>query len=210
MENVIVSIFSVESEAFQAFTELRQKPKGDGYNAVEAVLFKNRDGITIMEDCFAMRPLDAGETKGLVIGSLVGVLGGPLGVLLGASYGALVGGSVDRAKAGDQLTAMEVLAGKIYEGETAIVALVKEDEEPAFDAVFSKYDATIIRYDAADIMAEVDRAYEIQAEMNSQALAQLRADRKDEREKRREARRADLKAKFEEYEAATNRAMGFE
>lgn len=209
MENVVVSIFPVESEAFQAFTELRQVPKGEGYDAIEAVLFKNSDGIVIMQDCFALRPLDAGETKGLVIGSLVGVLGGPLGVLLGASYGAIVGGSVDRAKAADKLTAMEVLAGKIYEGETAIVALVKE-EEPAFDAAFAKFQTTIIRYDAADIMEEVDHAYEVQAEMNKEALEQLRSERKADREERREARRADLKAKFEEYEAATNRSMGFE
>lgn len=209
MENIVVSIFPVESEAFQAFTELRQVPKGEGYNAVEAVLLKNSDGITVMQDCFGSKPLDAGETKGLVIGSLVGILGGPLGVLLGASYGAIVGGSVDVAKATDKLTAMEVLAGKVYEGEIAIIALVKE-EEPAFDAAFSKFQTTIIRYDAADIMEEVDRAYEVQAEMNNQALTQLRADRKAEREERRAARRADLKAKFEEYEAATNRSMGIE
>lgn len=209
MENVVVSIFPVESEAFQAFTELRQKPYGEDYEAVEAVLFKNRDGITIVEDCYAVKPLDAGETKGLVIGSLVGVLGGPLGVLLGASYGAIVGGAADTAKAADMLTGIEVLAGKVYEGETAIVALVKE-EEPAFDAAFEKFEKTTIRYDAADIMAEVDRAYEIQADMNRQALAQLREDRKAGWEERREARRADLKAKFEEYEAATNRSMGFE
>lgn len=209
MENVVVAIFSVESEAFQAFTELRQMPRGTGYFAAEAALLKNKEGVTTMVDGFGMRPVDAGSSKGIVIGSLVGILGGPIGVLLGASYGALVGGTADAANALDKLTSVEVIAGKIYEGETAIVALVKE-EEPAFDAAFSKYQATIIRYDAADIIEDVDRAYEVQAEIGNQVREQLRIERKEEKAARREERRAALKAKFEEYEAATNRSMGFE
>ena len=209
MENVVVSIFSVESEAFQAFTELRQMPLGENYTVAEAALLKNSNGITTVEDAFGMKPVDAGQTKGIVIGSLVGILGGPLGVLLGASYGAIVGGTVDSAKALDQLSAIEILAGKIYEGETAIVALVQE-EEPAFDAAFAKYETTVLRYDAADIIDDIDRAYELQAELSNQAIEQLRADRKADRKARREERREELKAHFAEYEAATNRSMGIE
>ena len=138
-----------------------------------------------------------------------GGCGGPLGVLLGATYGAIVGGTVDTATAVDNLSAVEVLAGKIYEGETAIVALVQE-EEPAFDAAFEKYQVSTIRYDAADIIDDVNRAYDLQAEISNQALQELRADRKAEKAARREERLAELKAKFEEYEAATNRSMGFE
>ena len=209
MENVVVSIFPVESEAFQAFTELRQNPAGEGYFVAEAALLKNSDGITAVKDSFAMRSIDAGQSRGIVIGSLVGILGGPLGVLLGASYGAILGSTVDAATALDNLSAVEVLAGKIYEGETAIVALVQE-EEPAFDAAFEKFQVTTARYDAADIIDDIERAYDLQAEMSNQALEQLRADRKADRAARREERRAELKAKFEEYEAATNRSMGFE
>ena len=47
-----------------------------------------------------------------------------------------------------------VIAYKIYGDEIAIAALV-EEEEPAFDAAFVKYEATIIRYDAESIAAEV-------------------------------------------------------
>ena len=209
MENVVVSVFSVESEAFQAFTELRQAPAGEGYVVLEAALLKNKDGVTSMQDCFGARPADAAQTTGIMIGSLVGLLGGPIGVLLGASYGAVVGGTVDAATALDNLSAVEILAGKIFEGETVIVALVQE-EEPAFDAAFEKYQTTSIRYDAVDIVDDVDRAYELQAEVSNQVLQELRAERKEERAARREERRADLKAKFEEYEAATNRSMGFE
>ena len=61
-----------------------------------------------------------------------------------------------------------------------------------------------------DTLDDIDRAYEIQAEVGNQVIEQLRADRKAEKEARREDRRAALKAQFEEYEAATNRSMGFE
>lgn len=209
MENVVVSVFTVESEAFQAFTELRKMPMGEGYTVIEAGLLKNKDGITTMEDAFGMRAADAGEMKGIVIGSLAGILGGPLGVLLGASYGAIVGSTVDTAAAVDNFSAIEVLARKLYDGEVAIIALVQE-EEPAFDAAFAKFQTTTIRYDAADILDDVDRAYEIQADLSNQAVQQIRAERKADWEARREERRADLKAKFEEYEAATNRSMGIE
>lgn len=209
MENVVVSIFAVESEAFQAFNELHLAPAGEGYVVAEAALVKNADGITTMKECFGMRPMDAGQTRGIVIGSLVGILGGPLGVMLGASYGAIVGSTADTAVALDQLSAVEILAGKIYEGETAIIALVQEDE-PAFDAAFAKFNTITMRFDAADIIDDVDRAYEVQAELQNQAIEQLRADRKAEKAARREERREELKAKFAEYEAATNRSMGIE
>lgn len=184
-------------------------PMGEGYTVAEAGLLKNKDGITTMEDAFGMRAADAGQTKGIIVGSLAGILGGPLGVLLGASYGAVVGSTVDAASALDNLSAIEVLAKKLFDGEVAIIALVQE-EEPAFDAAFAKYQTTTIRYDAADILDDVDRAYEIQADISNQVVEQLRADRKADRAARREERRADLKAKFEEYEAATNRSMGIE
>ena len=74
MENVVVSIFAVESEAFQAFTELRQKPVGEGYLVAEVGLLKNKDGKVSMEDAFTMKPIDSGRTKGIIIGSLAGIL----------------------------------------------------------------------------------------------------------------------------------------
>ena len=202
MENVVVSIFAVESEAFQAFTELRQTVAGEGYVVAEAALLKNQDGVTSVQDSFSLRAADTASTNGIMIGSLVGVIGGPLGVLLGASYGALVGGSLDAATALDNLSAIEILSGKLYENETAIVALVQEDEEPAFDAAFAKYQPTMIRYDAADIVDDIDRAYEIQRDLENQAIAQLKADRKAERKAQREERHADIKAKFEDRKAA--------
>ena len=42
--NVVITIFEVESEAFQAFSELRNAPAAAGYAVPEAILIKNSGG----------------------------------------------------------------------------------------------------------------------------------------------------------------------
>ncbi|MBR2834950.1 MAG: hypothetical protein IKE43_04465 [Coriobacteriales bacterium] len=138
------------------------------------------------------------------MGSFVGILGGPVGVLLGASYGALLGGVVDSADAMDTASAIEVLADKLFENEVALVALV-EEEEPAFDAALAKFSPTIIRYDVDDVIAEVDRARELEAELSRQAKAQLRAERKVERKEHREEVKSNIKDRFANIKAKFNK-----
>lgn len=207
MENVVAAIFAVESEAYQALSELRNAPMGDGYSVAEAALLENEEGRIVMRDGF-----DSGEAvgndmaMGIMVGAIAGILGGPLGVLLGASTGALAGGAMGAADAMDDSTLVEVVASKLYEDEVAIVALVQE-EEPAFDAAFAKYETTVIRYDAAAVADEVDRSIELAAELRRQARAQLRSDRKAERQARREERSAAIKEHFDELAAKHDQLM---
>ena len=95
---------------------------------------------------------------------------------------------------------LEVTAAKLYDGEVAIVALVQEDE-PAFDAAFADYKATIIRRFAADVAEEVDLAREAADDMERQLRGQLRAERKAERAEKREERKAKIAARFEGIKA---------
>ena len=188
MRNVVLSVFAVESEAYQAFAELRQAPSGDGYIVAEAALLKNEAGRVSAIDGFAIDGKTSDDTAtGMVVGALVGILGGPFGVLLGAGIGALAGSAIDADDAVDTLSAIEVVANKLFEGEIAVVALVDENE-PAFDAAFQKYETTIVRYDAADIADEVGRAREIQGAIADQAREELRAERKEKRAARHEER----------------------
>ena len=208
MENVVASIFAVESEAFQALSELRQAPSGTDYFVAEAALVKVEDGAMKLLDGFDTGAFTSNDTaKGIVIGSLVGIIGGPLGVLLGASTGALAGSTIDAGDMLDSASMIEVIAKKLYEGEVAIVALVQE-EEPAFDAAFEKFETTTIRFDAVTVVEEVDRAREVEDEIARQAAEKLRAERKAEADARRDERRAAIKAGIDEYIDATNRTMG--
>lgn len=194
-DNVVITIFDVESEAYQAFNELCGATYGADYDAYEAGLIKLENGQVTLLDGYSFAPADADTATGMLVGGLIGVLGGPLGVLLGASIGGFAGSTSDTARAVDSAAALAVVASKIYNGETAIVALVSE-EEPAFDAVFAKYGTTIIRYDAADIFDDIDRLYELEGEVANQLIEQLRAERKAERKAELEEHRADRRASF--------------
>ena len=197
MENVVTAIFEVESEAYKAFAELRNKPYGEGYAVAEASLLKREGDAITVADVFDASGVTSDDTAaGVVIGSLVGILGGPLGVILGASAGALIGSTYDSADAVDSASMLEVTASKLYDGEVAIVALVQEDE-PAFDAAFEGYKTTIVRHFAVDVIDEVDRAREATAEFENQLREDLRAERKAEKAEKREARKEKVKARFD-------------
>lgn len=201
MENVVTAIFEVESEAYKAFSELRAMPFGEGYGVAEAALLKRENDQVVVTDVFDAAAVTSDDTAaGMLVGSIVGILGGPFGVLLGAATGALVGSAFDSSDTADSLSMMEVTAAKLYEGETAIVALVQEDE-PAFDAAFASYQTTIVRHFAADVINEVDLAREAQADLANQLHEQLRAERKAERAEKREERSAKVKAHFDGLKA---------
>ena len=196
MENVVTAIFAVESEAYKAFSELRARPFGVDYIVAEAALVKRDQGTVSIVDAFDAAAVTSDDTAtGMLVGSIVGILGGPLGVLLGASVGALAGSVFDGADAGDSLSMLEVTSAKLVDGECAIIALVQE-EEPAFDAALEGYDTTIMRYFAADVLAEVDRARELGAELVNEAKQQLRAEKKAERQEKLDEQKDAIKARF--------------
>ena len=194
--NVVIAVFEVESEAFQAFNDLCRASAGEGYAVAEAALIKNKDNKIDVLDGFGAAPAGSDTSAGIIIGSLVGLLGGPIGVIIGAAAGAWIGSASDTGRALDSASVVAVVASKLYEGEIAIAALVSEDE-PAFDAVFANYKTTIVRYDAADIADDVDRLYELEANINDQVVRELKEERKEERAEKREARREDIKTKME-------------
>lgn len=201
MENVVTTIFEVESEAFQALSELRLAPVGEGYVVAEAALLKREGDNIVLLDGFDTGAYTANDTAdGMLIGSIVGILGGPLGVLLGAGTGALAGSIVDTDDAMEELSMVTATANKLYDGEVAVIALVQEDE-PAFDAAFDKFETTIIRHDAVAVMDEVDRACDYADELERQAAEQMRAERKAARKDRRDERANAMRAHFDEVSA---------
>ena len=95
-QNIVVTLFEVESEAFQALTELKQNPGDKQSFVTQAILVKKENGAVTALDRFDSGAAIGNDTVyGGMVGALVGILGGPIGVLLGGSYGALVGATVD-------------------------------------------------------------------------------------------------------------------
>ena len=205
MENIVVSIFRVESEAFQAFSELKQFGQTENTKIAQASIVKNEDGIIKVKDSFdLMDSFGSDYFEGGLIGSLIGILGGPLGVLFGFVAGGTIGAFIDLDKdlnkEFDKSALITTVSEKLTNGEVAIIALVQEKDESVLNAIFEKYQTIIARWDVATVAAEVESALQIQEDLAHQAEARLIADKK---EARKEARRekfdklkADIKEKF--------------
>ncbi len=179
-ENVILANYKVESEAYQALSELKREASDANYTISQAVIVKKEnDKLTIM-DSFANGALTGDDTwKGSRIGSLVGVLGGPLGVLLGGSMGMLIGGAVDANDMADNTSLLEKAGDCILDGETAIILLAQEEYETALTAKLNNFEVTITRFDAAEVAAEIEHAREVEKQMAKEAREKMREERSE-------------------------------
>ena len=124
-----------------------------------------------------------------------------LGVLLGASIGLLTGSIMDANDADDNSSLILYGSQALGEGKTAIVALVQESDEKAFDLRLADYRCTITRWDAGEIADEAEQAEEQQKQLAKEAREKLRAQKKADREKERAEKRAAIHQKFEDFKA---------
>ena len=200
--NIVVGLFEVESEAYQALTELKQNPGDEKSYVSTAALVKKENG--------ALRTLDGFDTGanttddmaiGGVIGALFGVLGGPVGVLLGGSYGMLIGSAFDADDALANTSLLEQIAGKMENGEVAVIGLAYEEDETILDQKLSGFKTTIARFDAADVAAEVEEAQQLEEEMARQARKELRDEKKAARKEKRAEKKEKMSADWETFKA---------
>ena len=198
MQNIIAAIFENESEGFQAITQLHQNPVTDQASIMQMVLVKCKDKDIEICDRFESGADTTDDMLiGGLLGSLLGVLGGPVGVLLMGSYGMLAGSILDADDAINDEALMETVAGKLLDGEVALIALVDEDDEAYLDDQLSKYKTEIMRFDAAVVAQELDEAVNVEKELARQARRELRQSRKEEFKKEVEEKRAKISADFQ-------------
>ena len=201
-QNVIVSIFEVESEAYQALTQLKQDPGDEQSFITQAMLVKKENGTLKTLDGF-----DTGENTmddtaiGGMVGALFGILGGPIGVLLGGSYGALVGATFDSVDALGDACMLEQIAGKLDDGDVALIGLASEENEAILDGKLGSFKTLIARFDAAVVAAEVEEAVKMEMEMARLARKELRDEKKAERKEKIEEKRERISADFAAFKA---------
>ncbi|MDE7273912.1 MAG: DUF1269 domain-containing protein [Lachnospiraceae bacterium] len=181
MENVVMVLFDVESEAYQALSELKRDAVNPLYTISQMELVKKMNGRILPCDGF-----DSGvDTRddavmGGLIGGLVGILGGPLGILLSGSIGALIGNVKDTFDAEKNISMLEYVSEKAKENQAALIALLQETDEMHFDRRLSKFRTEILRWDAAIIAIEVEEAENLEREMQKQARDRMRSEKKEE------------------------------
>ena len=200
MENVVITYFKVESEAYQALSELKNTSMfDDRFMLSQVALLKNSNGQIIMKDGFDTGRRTQNDTwKGGLIGALVGILGGPLGMLLGFGIGSVVGLAKDAEEAKDEANLITAITSRMKEGDVAIVAVVQELSEEPYNQVVEKFDALTVRYNASDIQDEVEHAQDVEKNLQQRAREEMRQERSEQRRERVEEYRSKFKEEFEE------------
>ena len=199
-ENVLIIYFNIESEEYQAFAEMRQDTFSEGKSFLieQASLFKRENGNIITKDMLNNEQSKSdGVVIGTIVGSFLGVLGGPLGVLLGMGMGATIGSIPALHDAEENAGLLQSVTSRLQDNDSAIIAVVQEENEAQLDDYFAKFDTTIVRYDAHVIEEEIEYAEELQQELARQARIQMRKERSADRKHKVEEKRAEIKARFE-------------
>ena len=177
-ENVVLANYKVESEEYQALSELKRDTANANYTISQAMIVKRENGKLNVMDGFVNGMTTGDDTwMGGLLGGLIGILGGPIGVLLGGSVGMLVGGAVDAGEMAGDTSLLEKAGDSIAEGETAIILLAQEEYETALTAKLNDFDVSITRLDAAEVAAEVEHAKEVERQMAKETREKLRAER---------------------------------
>ena len=195
-ENVILADYKVESEAYQALSELKRQSGSPNYTISQAMIVKKENGQITVKDGFVTGGGADDTWMGGLIGSLVGVLGGPIGILLGGSMGMLIGGAVDVGGMADGASLLEKAGEAIPEGDTAIILLAQEEYETPLTATLNRFRVSITRLDAAEVAAEVEHAREVERQMAREAREKLRAERSEAFRENVAKKREELKNWF--------------
>ena len=196
-ENLILANYTVESEAYQALSELKRETTNANYTISQAVIVKKENGKLNTMDGF-VNGSTAGDDSltGSLIGSLIGILGGPLGILLGGSMGMLIGSAVDAGDMAESASLLEKAGDSILDGETAIILLAQEEYETALTAKLNHFDVAITRFDAAEVAAEVEHAREVEKQMAKEAREKMREERSESFRETVARKREELKNWF--------------
>lgn len=209
MENVLISYFKVESEAYQALSEMKKlavtMPKTELILS-QVGIFKKEDGAIRMKDAFDTGKVSSDDTLiGTLVGGLAGILAGPLGVLLGMGIGGTVGFITDAKDVRREASLLSTVTKHMEDGDVAIIAVVQERSERALDEVLGKFDAEILRYDASDAQEEVEHAKEVQKELERNARQQMADERSSHRKAKAEGYKQKIRDDFDKLKERLSR-----
>lgn len=200
MENVIISYFKVESEAYQALSDLKKASVfREELTISQVALLKKTNDRIVNEDGFDTGVRTEDDIwKGGLIGSLVGILGGPIGMLLGFGIGSLVGLAKDSEEALEESNLISGITSRMKEGDVAIVVIAQELSPKPYDLILENFDAETMRYRASSIQEEVEHAQAVEEKLREQAKKEIRQERSEQRKEKVEAYRSKFKEEFAE------------
>lgn len=195
MENVLISYFKVESEAYQALSQMKKLAGNEDLLVLSQVgVFKKQYNEIRMADAFDTGKVSSNDTLiGTLVGGLAGILAGPLGLLLGLGIGGTVGLLTDAKDMKRESGLLNRVTKQMENGDVALIAVVQEHDEDPIDRLLAQFDTKTERYDASAVQEEVDHAKDVQEELEHHANERMAEDRSDQRKERVE----DYKHKFQ-------------
>ena len=171
-KRVIIMNFDVESQAYQAFSELKRlhterQIKGEQM----AVVTHTNDGAHQFKiNDFLDFTGNDHTSKSSFIGMMIGILGGPLGILLGWFAGSMIGATQDAKEIRNAQSVFEYMTNKIADGQTGLVLIAdEEDNRPLNRLIMNELGGEITRLDYEEVEQELEKAKSVEKKVKDAA-----------------------------------------
>ncbi len=159
--NLAVALYPSDDDAVAAFKKI--KADNAGFTLLQmAVLKKEDDDIRHLVSYDSGANTSNDTVRNALIGALCGLLAGPVGILVGGGLGFMSGAAKDMIDAAHSENVFSFMLHKLTEGEVALVAITREDDESVLDAKLGAPETTVMRWDLAVIEKQMEEAAELQ------------------------------------------------
>ncbi len=181
--NILLALFDIDSEAYEAFSKMKNELNGNESILQQAALIKREDiGLKIKESIHLNDNTYDDTLAGGMIGALIGVITGPLGILLWGGLGALIGSYFDLNDAEKTGLLLDSVAQKICCGKIGLIAFIKESNEDIANNLLSKFSHTKQRWDGDELLREIKQGHEIEKELAAEARQKMKDNKKKSQE----------------------------
>ncbi|WP_321384027.1 DUF1269 domain-containing protein [uncultured Enterococcus sp.] len=171
-KRVIIMNFDVESQAYQAFSEIKRlhmekQLKGE---QMAVVTHTNEGAHQFKINDFLDFTGSDHTSKDSLIGMVIGILGGPLGILLGWFAGSLIGATQDAKEIQGAQSTFQFMTEKISVGQTGLMLIAEEeDNRPLNHLVMNELGGEITRLEYEEVAKEIEKAKAVEKKVQEAA-----------------------------------------
>lgn len=151
-QNVVVSEFENEANAYEAFHRIQKETSTNGYEIYQAAVVTN-DGTApkIQEKIMTGLLTRSHILSDCALGAILGLLFGFHGLLIGALAGLINGTLYDTAQRAHDARLLQQASSTVQEGMPALIVIANEKYEDALDQKLYPCQASIHRAYCADL-----------------------------------------------------------
>lgn len=201
METLIMTRFRTVDDAMAVYGSLTDNPHTEQYLiSQQIVMEKGHGSMKVLERYNAGVGNPTESTLTGMMEDLMGALSGPLGPILMGSEGFITPrrGTIDSSDVHGEYSMLEQILAFVRLNGVFLITILQEEDPAAINAVLSKYDTGVVRFDAAYAKTEVEYGRKIERKLKREAIKLARARRGERYEDRTDENRTNLQRKFDE------------